>query len=591
MKKSISFVNLSKKNIKITLWTILFFVFVIFSSNYVFATDIKTDSISSLFMSIVDLISSIWLIFPIIAWKLLTNDLVYWTSLHIDILLWKIWNFSRTIANYIIGFLFVYMIIRYIVVFSDKDASLIKTWLPKIVISAILINMSWFLLAILIDLSTILIAAFGSLTSHFWIKTPKLTFPEQMEITIQKCDPKANSACNKWSLITDIKWKNWVELKDLQKYETTVSWPLMFLGLSIIEIPTTKNNLLNEAYDFKEKKFKHNGDAIKAIVKLFIFVIFLIPLIILTIVNVVRIFWIWIYVAFSPLLFLDWTFWKKKLAETNKAFDFKNVIWLIFSPALVVLWFSISIIFIIWIADALNASEWSNTYTENVKKKLLLDKSDWSILEIDFWEAQDTWKTWSKYIWWFIWYLIVSLLTIVIVWTILKLSFKSSDITKNISEKMFSFSEDLFKTIPVPTPLWMASVWSIQKLWQTINEIPSNLVTKQTERLDKFFNRVSDISDKERDNILEWLKNYMSFNDNLDKLLNELNKFKWKKEIETSTNAKLLIDELVKAIKKNGALSRIQTELDKATDYEEKLNIILKEQLDIKGKLRASNFN
>jgi len=590
-KKKISILN--KKNAKLlaVFFSILIFVWISFAYSQNWSAGEWSSSFWDLFMSLADLIWSIWFIFPIIAGKLLTNDFVYWAIFNLDATLWNIWNFSRTLANFIIWFTFIYLILKYLLNFTDKDASILKTWLPKIVISSVLVNMSWFILWVLIDISTILIAAFGSLPANAWVMEPPLVFPKNIEVTVQKCDPKISPSCIKGSQNVNVKDKNPLTLADLQTYETTISWPLFFIWASILEIWTSKDKLLNQAYDAQAKKFKHDWQAIKAIIKIIIFLLFLIPIIILIVVNIVRIFWIWMYAAFSPLLFLYWIFGKNKLAGANKAFAFKNVIWLIFSPALVVGAFSVSVILILWVADALNPTEWTDTYEESVKKTFLLDNSDWSVLEIDFWQAQDTWRTWSKYIWWFIGYLIVSLLVIFLSWSLIKLSFKASEVTRWISDKMFKFSEDLFKTIPMPTPMWPVSLWALKGVWQKIQAIPSNMLSNQTQRLDKIFNKESDVTDSKLNDIERKLSYSNDFNTSLNELFNEISRFKWKTELENSTNAKKLIDKLVTAIWHNPWLTGIKSTLSTASTYQDKLNIILRNQDTIKWKLKNTDFN
>jgi len=578
--------NIKKNKIYITCVGILFFLFPFISTAN---TDTVWSWISDLLVSFVDLIWTIWFIFPIIAGKLLTNDFVYWTIFNMDTMLWHIWNFSRTLANFVIWFLFIYLILKHILQFSDKDASLLKSWLPKIVISSILINMSWFILWVLIDISTILIASFWSMPGNLvWEDTTKLVFPKNIEISVQKCNAKDNVACLKWVHNIDINKKNSVSLKDLQKYETNISWPLLFMWASILEVTNINSSLFNEAYDNQAKKFKSDGAAMKAMVKIFIFIMFIIPIIILIVVNVLRVFWLWIYISFSPLLFLDWIWWKNKLQ--NKNFAFKNVIWLIFSPAIVVLGFSLSTILVLWVADALNTTEWNNKYENEVKSTFLMD--DWGnwIVEVSYWTQQDTWSM-SKYIWWFFWYLITSILLIIVVWIMLKLSFKATEVTSWVSEKLFNFSEDLFKSVPIPTPLWWISVWWAKMLWQNIMATPDNLTSKQTEHLVNYFWKIDDLKTSTLNSILSWFHNSLSLVNSLDDAFSELEKYKARREAETSKNIQTLVDTMEKAMNKNIKLKKYWTDFSRASTYREKIGIILKNMNDIKHHIRSTDFS
>ena len=246
---------------------------------------------------------------------------------------------------------------------------------------------------------------------------------------------------------------------------------------------------------------------------------------------------------------------------------------------------------ILWVADALNPTEWTSTYEASVKKTFLLDNSAWDILSIDFWESEDTWRTWSKYIWWFMWYLIVSLLIIFLVWSLLKLSFKASEVTRWISDKMFSFSEDLFKTIPfVPTPMWTASLWSLKWLGQRIWAIPSNLEGEQAERLSKMFNKEPDTKSQKIQEINTKVKNMSTTSEWIKEIFSELSRFKDKTDIESAPNTKKLVDMLEKAIHKNWSLSSIESQLQTASTYQEKLNILFANETTIEQTLKSNNF-
>ena len=135
-----------KKIKKILTFSSILIFFLFLNISYASNQGQGTSVFWNLLVSIFDLISSIWYVLPIIAWKLLTNDLLYWVSIHLDTLLWNIWNFSRSMANFLIWFLFIYFIFKFIT--SEKDVSLIKTNLPKIAFWAIIINASWFIIAV-----------------------------------------------------------------------------------------------------------------------------------------------------------------------------------------------------------------------------------------------------------------------------------------------------------------------------------------------------------------------------------------------------------------------------------------------------------
>ncbi len=94
------------------------------------------------------------LIYPmlLLAWKLVDNSLVYWEIFWFDAVLWKLWNIVKNLANFTLWFLFVYKIFKYLIDWKDK----IKDILLSALIAWIWIQASWFIMAALIDVSTIL---------------------------------------------------------------------------------------------------------------------------------------------------------------------------------------------------------------------------------------------------------------------------------------------------------------------------------------------------------------------------------------------------------------------------------------------------
>lgn len=535
---------------------ILFGVFAYFFTSFVFAASSDNSSFAWIFVSVVDLLLSIWFIFPIIAWKLLTNDLIYGSVFHLDTMLWQIWNFSRSLANFTIWFMFLYFVFKFLVKVWESDYSIIKSNLPKIALWAVVINASWFILWVLIDISTILISWFWALPLKFYNedtkeKIDKIALPKDIVLQQWKCKKNPESwikqHCLPWSLQIEIKEQQSQSLRSLQTYWANVSWPLFFMWSSIIAI-NDKQKLINDFYDVNEWRIRSGWAAIKAFAKLMIMTLFIIPMLILIVVNIVRVFRVWMYICFSPLMFLDQIFWWKVASKAKqRAFSFKNMIWLIFQPALVVLMFSISSIFIVWVYNALKTSEWdSKWYEEDVKKVFMLDKSDNWILEISFWEPySDSNSSW--YVWWFFSYVLVSVLVIFVVWSMIKLSFKATEVTSSIANSAFTFAEDTVKTTSfIPTPMWGVSIWALWRLGKSIESIPSNISGKQLSRLSgAFWWSASDIqSDK-----FESIKNKLSDSnakiskDWIQDALDEISKYKWM-NIDSFENVKSLVDSI-----------------------------------------------
>lgn len=103
----------------------------------------------------------------VIAGLALDNTLVYASIFHLDAPLWKFWNMMKNFANFALGFMVLFAIIKSIITnsgqwsFKDEKSPLgiIKTTL----IAWVLIQASRFLLAALVDISTITTYAVGGL--------------------------------------------------------------------------------------------------------------------------------------------------------------------------------------------------------------------------------------------------------------------------------------------------------------------------------------------------------------------------------------------------------------------------------------------
>ena len=97
------------------------------------------------------------LLYPVVflAGKLVDNSFVYWEVFGFDAVLWKLWNMVRNFANFWLWFIFLYYIFRFLIK-NDKN----KDWkrlIWRAMIAWIGIQASWFIMAALIDISTILI--------------------------------------------------------------------------------------------------------------------------------------------------------------------------------------------------------------------------------------------------------------------------------------------------------------------------------------------------------------------------------------------------------------------------------------------------
>jgi len=104
------------------------------------------------------------LMWPLIAvaWASLDNSLVYGEIFFLDTMLWKFWQIIRNFANFGIGLVFVWSILASFFYQNNEKFSL-PNILKNTFIAGILVQMSRFIVAVLLDLSTVGIVGLGSL--------------------------------------------------------------------------------------------------------------------------------------------------------------------------------------------------------------------------------------------------------------------------------------------------------------------------------------------------------------------------------------------------------------------------------------------
>ncbi len=112
----------------------------------------------------------------VVAGLALDNTLVYASIFHLDAPLWKFWNMMKNFANFTLWFMVLFAIIKSIITntwgWSDKDEKSPLGIIKKTLIAGVLIQASWFLVAALVDVSTIATYAVGGLPLSVLKNTP-----------------------------------------------------------------------------------------------------------------------------------------------------------------------------------------------------------------------------------------------------------------------------------------------------------------------------------------------------------------------------------------------------------------------------------
>lgn len=454
--------------------------------------------------------------FMMIAWKFLSNEFVYGAAFGIDNVLWKLWQVTRTLSNYLIWIVFIWSLFIYF--FKSESNFSWKKNMPRILIAAVLINASWFLLAVLIDISTILTMTAWSIWTHFnpWFKKnehastmmPIVINPDKEWdfIKIAWADWQKYDACIKDKdnkiqnkpCINFLDWSykiEWEESKGVEWIDTkSIEWSSVWMLISLFRYMNW--SLLNA-----DNTNQGGWTFIMSFMKLFLILLLLIPFLVLSIILVVRVLVLRVVIPLSPFILASLTLWIFDSKIRNK---FKDIIALIFQPAYVVFMLSIWFVFIQSIYSMIPGSDETNEQkSKDIMKTLWMTakpkSSEWDMVsqEINLWKEwasvltiqtkHEKWSwtntnswDWKNILPFFSW-IIANLFAALILRTLVFAALKSSSFTRTISERVEWFSKQAAKSARV-LPYWH-SVTSMWATFKHIQSVPWLKAQSQTTRL------------------------------------------------------------------------------------------------------------
>ncbi|MBS8122500.1 hypothetical protein [Candidatus Vampirococcus lugosii] len=159
------------KKSKIILLIVLTLISSLFLNNFAFASETinyqtaLSDRVESGFGMFETILNGAYIIvWPLllVAGQAMDNQLIYGSIIHIDVHLWNIWNMSKNFANFALGFVFLISIFLYILnIKQDKFNP--KKIFPKMLVGVVSIQASWFIVSILLDISTIITYSVGAM--------------------------------------------------------------------------------------------------------------------------------------------------------------------------------------------------------------------------------------------------------------------------------------------------------------------------------------------------------------------------------------------------------------------------------------------
>jgi hypothetical protein len=175
------------------------------------------------------------------------------------------------------------------------------------VIAGILIQMSWFLVWAVADISTIATTALWSFPASILSSTDAGS----------KMDNMIDTNIRKWVIVIDAKWnpkrsevtagndqKSTADIKNLlmPKYDS-VWGPLIFIGASALHIQ-------DMMWTSSDQKKDAKSTIINFWLKWIILLLYVVILALLLIANIIRVWYLRVFIAISPIMILMSTFFK-----------------------------------------------------------------------------------------------------------------------------------------------------------------------------------------------------------------------------------------------------------------------------------------
>lgn len=264
----------------------------------------------------------------------------------------------------------------------------------------------------------------------------------------------------------------------------TVSWPLIFLWASIL-------NLFEYSYNGWTSNTNNSEDrsltdiTLGGALKIWVLIMVVMPLIVLMVVNAYRIFWIWLWIIFSPFIILDQVFNGpiKNNSQRGEKFKMGSILWLIFQPVAVVGLLSLWLILVIWVRNTL---QWGQDFEKKSLEKMNVHISGDDSATIGGWTTPEVtingklFKDLGHDVWWAIGQLILIFFTVFLLRALVKVGFSTSAVTKKLADGMYDFATKSMKLLPIPVPwLWKVSVWALQRGYDQNKWNIKNIVTSQ----------------------------------------------------------------------------------------------------------------
>lgn len=411
-----------------------------------------------------------WILLANLAGKLMTNDMVYGTFLHLDGTLWTFWNVVKNIANFLLWFFVLFAILKNVLLWGTNSGD--KKWSPfevvkNTLIAWVLIQMSWFLVGLVLDISTICTAAIGSFPAQF------LAIDDQFQMNVENTVKSVYNhtvivdySKDNWNFIRMETWSNTVDTGMINELLDTIlpstdslSWPLIYIWMSVFDFRDFNIHMPDDCDSWWNLLLSVWLDG--AVILAYSIMMFL-----LFIFNLMRVLILWIVIPMIPLIIVLKVF-NFKLDVENKTLqsiiNVWNILKLIFKPVLMVWALSIVLIVMVLVKWIINSDHSTSKLNIPEANLTMESKDDISSMEIDGLLDVNL----SGYKDGFAW-MIVYLLGLFLMYFVLKLSTLKTWIgfVDDTMSNIFKRAESLVTSAPIiPIPWWGAV--SIDKISST----------------------------------------------------------------------------------------------------------------------------
>ncbi len=504
---------MTKKSV-IKIWILIAIITVISFSDWTFAVEWDTDwhEISQLLNAIVSILSWIWVWFAKWAGEFLTNRWVYGELLWLDAMLWKWWNVMKNMANFWLWFYFVYLILSEIIgnisdwIMWSKATKTIKDKISWILIAWIWIQASRFLTAVVIDISTITLVTVGSFPSQIVSENPKVE--EYFEVSISDyLQIELKDGKTLWDIINGVKYSLFLTDENRSKYikevktvpldkkitkkelfdeimpnADNVSGPLYYLWFAILNTPKLTSVDSSSEASWKSTIFN-------TLLQWWTTIVYSIEMLILFIFVVMRVAYMRMFIVLSPLVILLRCIGK---SSKNKSLDkwflgwvttninFETFLWNAFKPTIIVLWFSVAIIFTtlmkwVIISSAQKTIDlwWVTSFTYNEGGHNTGDEGDQkytSVIDGNIMgiTIRYAWKTLLEFI--------LSIITVILVYHIIQFAVKMWGSKDFLSKKIDNLQKtvwDFITKVPIIPVTTKDNEWKPVKWWISIGSLAS----------------------------------------------------------------------------------------------------------------------